>query len=68
VMGLFAQLNDEGTTVVIVTHEPDIGNQCERIIRLRDGLLESDRANPLTRLERSQAGSKLDHSQLEGAL
>jgi len=45
VMGLFAQLNDEGTTVVIVTHEPDIGNRCERIVRLRDGLLESDKPN-----------------------
>jgi len=67
VMGLFAQLNSEGTTVVIVTHEPDIGNQCERIVRLRDGLLESDKPNPLSKLERSGAGSKLAHPEFTQA-
>jgi putative ABC transport system ATP-binding protein len=46
IMGLFQELNDEGSTVIIVTHEPDIGNHCKRIVRLRDGLLESDRPNP----------------------
>ena len=42
VMNLFCDLNDEGTTVVIVTHEADIGAYAERIIRVRDGLIESD--------------------------
>jgi putative ABC transport system ATP-binding protein len=46
IMGLFQELNDEGSTVIIVTHEPDIGNHCKRIVRLRDGLLESDGPNP----------------------
>jgi putative ABC transport system ATP-binding protein len=48
IMALFQELNDEGSTVVIVTHEPDIGAHCKRIVRLRDGLLESDtiQANP----------------------
>ncbi len=45
VMDLFKQLNSEGTTVVIVTHEAEIGEQTRRIVRLRDGLLESDRVN-----------------------
>ena len=45
IMSLFQDLNDEGSTVVIVTHEPDIGDHCKRIVRLRDGLLESDKLN-----------------------
>jgi putative ABC transport system ATP-binding protein len=45
IMALFQELNDEGSTVVIVTHEPDIGDHCKRVVRLRDGLLESDRQN-----------------------
>jgi putative ABC transport system ATP-binding protein len=46
IMALFQDLNDEGTTVVVVTHEPDIGEHCKRVVRLRDGLLESDTTNP----------------------
>jgi putative ABC transport system ATP-binding protein len=43
IMALFQELNDEGSTVIIVTHEPDIGDHCKRIVRLRDGLLETDK-------------------------
>jgi putative ABC transport system ATP-binding protein len=46
IMALFQELNDEGSTVIIVTHEPDIGEHCKRIVRLRDGLLETDKRNP----------------------
>ena len=42
VMALFGELHAEGTTVVLVTHEPEIGAYAERIIRVRDGLVESD--------------------------
>ena len=45
-MGLFQELNDEGTPVIIVTHEADIASYTERIVRIRDGLLESDAPNP----------------------
>ena len=45
IMALFQELNDEGSTVIIVTHEPDIGDHCKRVCRLRDGLLESDKRN-----------------------
>ncbi|WP_019585406.1 ABC transporter ATP-binding protein [Deinococcus apachensis] len=42
VMALFAELHAEGTTVLIVTHEADIGAYAERVVRVRDGLIERD--------------------------
>ncbi|HEU4743201.1 MAG TPA: ABC transporter ATP-binding protein [Meiothermus sp.] len=45
VMSLFQELNDEGTTVIIVTHEADIADYTGRIVRIRDGMLESDQPN-----------------------
>ncbi len=42
IMAIFQRLNEQGRTVVIVTHELDIARYCKRILRFRDGLLESD--------------------------
>lgn len=42
IMAIFQRLNNEGKTVIIVTHEPDIAQHAKRILRFRDGLLESD--------------------------
>jgi putative ABC transport system ATP-binding protein len=42
-MALFQELNRDGTTVVIVTHEPDIAAYASRLIRFRDGHVLSDR-------------------------
>jgi putative ABC transport system ATP-binding protein len=41
VMGLLKELNTEGLTVVLVTHDPAIGAMAGRVIRMRDGLVES---------------------------
>lgn len=45
IMDLFDQLYSKGNTIVMVTHEEDIAHYAHRIIRLRDGLVESDRHN-----------------------
>jgi putative ABC transport system ATP-binding protein len=45
IMHLFEQLHSMGNTVILVTHEPDIAEHAHRIIRLRDGLIESDMRN-----------------------
>jgi putative ABC transport system ATP-binding protein len=45
ILGMFERLNDEGRTIIMVTHEDDVAAHAKRIIRLRDGLLQSDRIN-----------------------
>jgi putative ABC transport system ATP-binding protein len=42
IMMLFQQLNDQGKTVVMVTHEPDVAIYCKRIITMRDGGVVAD--------------------------
>ena len=44
IMQIFQELNDEGATVVMVTHEPDIGRHCKRLVMIRDGKIVSDEA------------------------
>lgn len=45
IMDLFAQLHDKGNTIIMVTHEDDIAEYSHRIVRLRDGLVETDKIN-----------------------
>lgn len=42
IMSLFEQIHQSGNTVILVTHEQDIAEHARRIVRLRDGLIESD--------------------------
>lgn len=45
IMNLFQELHDKGNTIIMVTHEDDIAHYAHRIVRLRDGLVESDAKN-----------------------
>lgn len=45
IMNLFQQLHDAGNTIIMVTHEDDIAHYAHRIIRMRDGLVETDVLN-----------------------
>ncbi|MFZ4591931.1 MAG: ABC transporter ATP-binding protein [Ignavibacteria bacterium] len=42
IMALFAELNKKGNTIIVVTHEEDIAKRANRIIKIRDGMIESD--------------------------
>jgi len=42
IMNLFNEIHKAGNTVILVTHEEDIAENAHRIIRLRDGIVESD--------------------------
>lgn len=42
IMALFDELHDEGHTIIIVTHEPEIAEHCHRVVRLQDGKIAED--------------------------
>ncbi len=44
IMGIFEALHEQGRTVVIITHEPDIANRARRLVRIRDGHVIDDEA------------------------
>ncbi|WP_234736193.1 ABC transporter ATP-binding protein [Tellurirhabdus bombi] len=53
IMDLFDQIHSKGNTIIMVTHEEDIAEYAHRIIRLRDGLIETDRINENVRKARA---------------
>jgi len=42
IMQIFQELNEEGSTIVMVTHEPDIGQHCKRLVHIKDGRVLDD--------------------------
>lgn len=45
IMEIFGKIHSSGNTVVLVTHEEDIADNARRVVRLRDGIIESDKLN-----------------------
>ncbi len=45
IMSIFGDIHSRGNTVVLVTHEEDIAKHAHRVVRLRDGVIESDKMN-----------------------
>jgi putative ABC transport system ATP-binding protein len=46
IMAAFERIWEQGNTVIVVTHEPDIAAHARRVVRMRDGRIESDTVNP----------------------
>jgi putative ABC transport system ATP-binding protein len=46
IMNLFEEIYRQGNTIIVVTHEEEIARHARRIVRLRDGLIETDEVNP----------------------
>ena len=67
VMGVFQKLNDQGITIVMVTHELDIARFCKRNLILRDGVIVRDEPlkdrsiaeHEMSRLQEAEAAAKL---------
>ena len=53
IMGILADLNDEGKTVVLVTHEPDIAEYASRVLRFKDGSLTEDKRQTPKRVKKN---------------
>jgi putative ABC transport system ATP-binding protein len=61
IMGLFDDLHRKGNTIIMVTHEEDIARYAHRIVRLRDGLIETDEVNTEIRDARELASQLAAH-------
>ena len=56
IMGIFEKLNDEGHTIIMITHEPEIAQYAKRVIYIRDGNIAEDTLNQ----RREPAGERLN--------
>ncbi|MCG8475948.1 MAG: ABC transporter ATP-binding protein [Cytophagales bacterium] len=60
IMKLFQELHDKGNTIIMVTHEDDIANFAHRVIRLKDGQVESDKTNDSVRKTKKDDKEELE--------
>ncbi|MDZ4818990.1 MAG: ABC transporter ATP-binding protein [Planctomycetota bacterium] len=56
ILALFEKLNDAGKTIIMVTHEQDVAEHAKRIVRLRDGKLQSDELRGSDRRQKQMSG------------
>lgn len=57
IMGLFEEIHEQGNTIIVVTHEEDIAMHAHRIVRMRDGLVETDKQNDNIHKVRNRANA-----------
>ncbi len=53
IIGIFQDLNDNGKTIVLITHEPDIAKHAKRVVHVRDGKIQQDERIAQDRIERA---------------
>ncbi len=68
VLEKLSELNARGMTVIMVTHEPDIASYAERIIKIKDGLIQSDEKNPNPKHQLSKTQSAPNGAEKEIAV
>ena len=66
IMAAFEAIYEQGNTVILVTHEEDVAAHAHRVVRLRDGLIESDRTQEARRIEAPAPAARSDASGRRG--